>query len=194
VEKALDTAAPLSIADVLRWPGVIEAGEVDLSPVLEAAARTLEDALDELIATRRREGTRLAEIVAERCEALREHVAAVRVRMPLVLEGIRERLRQRLAEVTDELDEGRLEQEMALLVQRLDVDEEMDRLSTHLDEVQRVLGTDEPVGRRLDFLMQELNREVNTLTSKCSDAETARRAVEMKVLVEQMREQVQNIE
>ncbi|MGD2083868.1 MAG: YicC/YloC family endoribonuclease [Chromatiales bacterium] len=194
VEKALDTAAPLSIADVLRWPGVIESGEVDLSPVQEAAARALEDALDQLIATRRREGARLAEAVRERCEALRGHVGEVRQRMPVVLEGIRERLRQRLAEVAEELDEARVEQEMVLLTQRLDVDEEMDRLGTHIDEVQRVLSTDEPVGRRLDFLMQELNREVNTLASKSSDAETARRTVEMKVLVEQMREQIQNIE
>jgi uncharacterized protein (TIGR00255 family) len=194
VEKALDAAAPLSVADALRWPGVVESGEVDLSPVQEAAASLLERALDELIATREREGARLAEVVLERCGAMDGHVEAVRERMPAVLEGIRERLRQRLAEVTEELDEGRLEQEMVLLAQRLDVDEELDRLTTHLEEVRRVLGTDEPVGRRLDFLMQELNREVNTLTSKSTDAETTRRAVDMKVLIEQMREQVQNIE
>jgi uncharacterized protein (TIGR00255 family) len=114
--------------------------------------------------------------------------------MPQVIEGVRERLKSRLSEVVENLDQDRLEQEMALLAQRLDVDEEMDRLTTHLDEVERVLGQDEPVGRRLDFLMQELNREANTLGSKSSDSTTTAISVEMKVLIEQMREQVQNIE
>jgi uncharacterized protein (TIGR00255 family) len=123
-----------------------------------------------------------------------EQVAAVKERMPQVLEGVRGRLKERLEELAQELDQARLEQEMALLAQRLDVDEEMDRLATHLEEVLRVLQRDEPVGRRLDFLMQELNREANTLSSKSNDVEVTRIAVEMKVLIEQMREQVQNIE
>ncbi len=114
--------------------------------------------------------------------------------MPAVIQGMRERLSARLAEVSESLDLERLEQEMALLAQRLDVDEEMDRLNTHLDEVERVLATDEPVGRRLDFLMQELNREANTLGSKSADSETTAISVEMKVLIEQMRGQVQNLE
>jgi uncharacterized protein (TIGR00255 family) len=123
-----------------------------------------------------------------------EQVDRVRGLMPEVLDGVRSRIRERLTEVMDELDETRLEQEMALLAQRLDVDEEMDRLETHLAEVERVLSSDEPVGRRLDFLMQELNREANTLSSKSNDVEVTRAGVEMKVLIEQMREQIQNIE
>ncbi len=125
---------------------------------------------------------------------MRSQVETARERMPFVIEAVRERLRARLAEVAENLDQERLEQEMALLAQRLDVDEEMDRLRTHLDEVSRVLEQDEPVGRRLDFLMQELNREANTLGSKSADSETTAISVEMKVLIEQMREQVQNIE
>jgi uncharacterized protein (TIGR00255 family) len=114
--------------------------------------------------------------------------------MPDVLAGIRTRIAERLAEVREELDQGRLEQEMALLAQRLDVDEEMDRLEVHVAEVRKALGGDGPVGRRLDFLMQELNREANTLSSKSPDAKVTLAAVEMKVLIEQMREQVQNLE
>jgi len=190
----LGEVTPLSVADLLSWPGVVETAEVDLSPVQEAAAQLLAAALDELIATRTREGERLAEITRQRCRTMREHVRAVRALMPQILDAIRDRLRQRLAEVTDQLDAVRLEQEMVLLAQRLDVDEELDRLNTHLDEVERVLGAPEAVGRRLDFLMQELNREANTITSKSNDAQVTRHAVEMKVLIEQMREQIQNIE
>ncbi|MCG8427219.1 MAG: DUF1732 domain-containing protein, partial [Chromatiales bacterium] len=137
---------------------------------------------------------RLKALILQRCELMREQVKQARALMPRVIEGVRERLRTRLAEVQEELDEGRLEQEMALLAQKLDVDEEMDRLWSHLDEVEVVLQRDEPVGRRLDFLMQELNREANTLASKSSDVEATRVGVELKVLIEQMREQVQNIE
>ena len=125
---------------------------------------------------------------------MQAQVERVRDLMPEVLDNVRTRIRERLTEVMAELDEARLEQEMALLSQRLDVDEEMDRLETHLAEVERVLTSDEPVGRRLDFLMQELNREANTLSSKSNDVEVTRTGVEMKVLIEQMREQIQNIE
>jgi uncharacterized protein (TIGR00255 family) len=183
-----------SIMDVLRWPGVMETGEQDFTPVQEAAMVAFDQALDALIETREREGARLAELIAQRVEGLRGQVELARERMPQVIEGVRERLRARLAEVVENLDQDRLEQEMALLAQRLDVDEEMDRLTTHLDEVERVLKQDEPVGRRLDFLMQELNREANTLGSKSADSATTAVSVEMKVLIEQMREQVQNIE
>ncbi|MCP5305568.1 MAG: YicC family protein [Chromatiaceae bacterium] len=183
-----------SIMDVLRWPGVLESAEQDFTPVQEAALALLEQAIDALVECREREGTRLAEMIAQRVEAMRVQVDAAREKMPAVIASVRERLRTRLAEVAENLDKDRLEQEMALLAQRLDVDEEMDRLNTHLDEVTRVLRQDEPVGRRLDFLMQELNREANTLGSKSADSETTAISVEMKVLVEQMREQVQNIE
>ncbi|WP_456445818.1 YicC/YloC family endoribonuclease [Thiolapillus sp.] len=182
------------IMQVLSWPGVTVAKAADLSPVQEQAMALLEKTLDDLLATREREGARLAALIQSRCELLQEQVDRARQRMPVVIESVRERLRSRLAEVCDSLDEQRLEQEMALLAQRLDVDEEMDRLATHLREVKDVLQRDEPVGRRLDFLMQELNREANTLGSKSADSETTAISVEMKVLIEQMREQVQNIE
>jgi uncharacterized protein (TIGR00255 family) len=183
-----------SIMDVLRWPGVMEGAAQDYAPVQEAALAQLDAALDALIDAREREGARLSAHIAERVGAMREQVEVARRRMPRVIEGIRERLRHRLAEVAENLDKDRLEQEMAILAQRLDVDEEMDRLKTHLDEVERVLEHEQPAGRRLDFLMQELNREANTLGSKSADSETTAVSVEMKVLIEQMREQVQNIE
>ncbi len=180
--------------DLLRWPGVLEEQEQDFTPVKQQAMALLENTLDNLIDNRLREGERLAEIVRQRIEGMQTQVDRVRELMPEVLENVRVRIRDRLSEVMEELDETRLEQEMALLAQRLDVDEEMDRLETHLTEVERVLSSDEPVGRRLDFLMQELNREANTLSSKSSDVEVTRAGVEMKVLIEQMREQIQNIE
>jgi uncharacterized protein (TIGR00255 family) len=190
----LHSSHQLSIMDVLRWPGVMETGEQDFTPAQEAALTLLEQTLDALLEAREREGARLSDLIVQRVRGMRAQVETARERMPLVIEAVRERLRARLAEVAENLDQERLEQEMALLAQRLDVDEEMDRLRTHLDEVSRVLEQDEPVGRRLDFLMQELNREANTLGSKSADSETTAISVEMKVLIEQMREQVQNIE
>jgi uncharacterized protein (TIGR00255 family) len=183
-----------SIMDILRWPGVLESGSQDYAPVQQAALAQFDAALDALVESREREGARLAELIGQRVESMRTQVEIARKRMPQVIDGVRERLRHRLAEVVDNLDQDRLEQEMAILAQRLDVDEEMDRLQTHLDEVERVLSHDRRAGRRLDFLMQELNREANTLGSKSADSETTAVSVEMKVLIEQMREQVQNIE
>ncbi len=183
-----------SIMDVLRWPGVMEAAEQDFTPVQEAAMAAFEQGLDGLIETREREGERLASLIAQRVAAMREQVALARERMPQVIAALRERLAARVGELVESPDQDRVEQEVALLAQRLDVDEEMDRLATHLDEVERVLTQSEPVGRRLDFLMQELNREANTLGSKSADSETTAVSVEMKVLIEQIREQVQNIE
>jgi len=190
----LHSSHQLSIMDILRWPGVMETAEQDFSPVQEAALVLLDQTLDSLLEARAREGARLADLIAQRVLGMHKQVETARERMPFVIAAVRERLRARLAEVAENLDHERLEQEMALLAQRLDVDEEMDRLRTHLDEVSRVLDQDEPVGRRLDFLMQELNREANTLGSKSADSETTAISVEMKVLIEQMREQVQNIE
>ena len=190
----LNSQGSMRPLDMLRWPGVLEEEEQDFTPVKQQAMALLETALDSLIDNRLREGERLSEIVSQRCQAMQAQVERVRDLMPEVLDNVRTRIRERLTEVMAELDETRLEQEMALLAQRLDVDEEMDRLETHLAEVERVLTSDEPVGRRLDFLMQELNREANTLSSKSSDVEVTRTGVEMKVLIEQMREQIQNIE
>jgi uncharacterized protein (TIGR00255 family) len=194
VDQLLHESRPLNSMDILRWPGVLEVEKPDLTPLQQRAWELLDEALGSLVESRQREGERLAELITQRCTAMQEQVAAVKERMPQVLEGVRGRLKERLEELAQELDQARLEQEMALLAQRLDVDEEMDRLATHLEEVLRVLQRDEPVGRRLDFLMQELNREANTLSSKSNDVEVTRIAVEMKVLIEQMREQVQNIE
>ncbi len=187
-------AVPPRTIDIMRWPGVLEAEKQDFTPLQKQAQELLAESLDSMVENRRREGARLAELIQQRCASLQQQVAVVRERMPGVLEGIRERLRTKLDELAGDLDDGRLEQEMTILCQRLDVDEEMDRLESHLKEVEQVLERDEPVGRRLDFLMQELNREANTLSSKSNDAETTKIAVEMKVLIEQMREQVQNIE
>ncbi len=194
VGKLTGHYAKLSPLELLRWPGVLEEEPMDLAPVQAKALEQLDATLDALVATRKREGARMAELIVQRCDSMQEHTRQVRERMPVVLEELHARLLTRLQEVLEQVDEGRLEQEIVLLAQRLDVDEEMDRLSTHLDEVKRVLDKGGAVGRRLDFLMQELNRETNTLTSKTSDVEVTRRAVDMKVLIEQMREQIQNIE
>jgi uncharacterized protein (TIGR00255 family) len=194
VASILHVDSYLKPMDLLRWPGVLQEEEQDFTPVKKRVMELLETTLDSLVENRRREGSRLAEMVLQRCHAMQEQVKRVRVLMPEVLQGVRTRIRERLQEVMESLDETRLEQEMALLSQRLDVEEEMDRLEAHLEEVERVLESDEPVGRRLDFLMQELNREANTLSSKSNSVEMTRQAVEMKVLIEQMREQIQNIE
>ena len=180
--------------DLLRWPGVLAEQRPDLGPVQAQALTLLDQTLEVLVATRAREGERLALLIRDRCDRLLECVVSVRERMPQVMDEVRRRILDRLDEVRAELDPNRLEQELALLAQRLDVDEEMDRLKAHVQEVRAVVATDKPVGRRLDFLMQELNREANTLGSKSSDLVVTRLAVDMKVLIEQMREQIQNLE
>jgi len=194
VAARLRNPAPVDPLAVLAWPGV-QAGEVQDAEVLREAILALyREALDILVATREREGARLAEALRERLAAMRPLVARARERMPEVIEAMRRRLRERLAEAVAEPDAERLEQELVYLAQKLDVAEELDRLDHHIDEVERVLGQDQPVGRRLDFLMQELHREANTLGAKAADATLTDLSVELKVLIEQMREQVQNIE
>ena len=194
LEHLMGPGTGLKLVDVLRWPGVIHEPEPDLVAIQQAILDSLDAALAELVATREREGERTAELLRQRCAAIRVQVGLVRGRRPEVLARWRDKLLGRLADIAVDADSGRLEQELALMAQRLDVDEELDRLDTHLDEIGSVLKRKEPVGRRLDFLMQELNREANTLSSKSADAETTRAAVELKVLIEQMREQIQNIE
>ncbi len=186
----------ISPLDVLRWPGVLENPQPELDKMSGFILELLDQALDELLQTRRREGAKLQQALAERCQAMQAIVARVRERLPEVLQGVRQRLRERFDELSVQLDEDRLEQEMVLFAQRLDVEEELKRLEMHLEEVQRILDSsdDKPVGRRLDFLMQELNREANTLCSKSMDTETTRAGIDLKVYIEQMREQVQNIE
>lgn len=190
----LDQPAPIDPIDVLRWPSVLEAPAIDLDELSKEILTQLDAALDQLIESRRREGEKLKQLVLERCDAMREHTVELRRRVPEIIAAMRARHQQRMQELTTGLDEGRIEQECALLIQRLDVAEELDRLGAHLAEVRRVLNQTQPVGRRLDFLMQELNREANTLGSKSSHIDTSSAAVELKVLIEQIREQIQNIE
>jgi uncharacterized protein (TIGR00255 family) len=194
VARALHTPSTVNVFDVLRWPGVLREESVTGEPLLAAAGALFSTTLDELTATRAREGQRLRELLEQRCTALEGLIGAVRARLPEVQARARARLAERLAELTAAVDHERLEQELALLLQRLDVDEELERLTGHVAEVRRVIGAGEPAGRRLDFLMQELNREANTLSSKSQDLDTTRCAVDMKVVIEQMREQVQNAE
>jgi uncharacterized protein (TIGR00255 family) len=189
-----EPAAAVNALDVLRWPGVLREDGGSSEQLLAAAYAVFGATLEELIAARAREGARLRELLEQRCSGVEALVAGVRARLPEVQARMRTRLNERLAELSASVDLERLEQELALLLQRLDVDEELERLAGHIGEVRRVIGASEPAGRRLDFLMQELNREANTLSSKSQDLETTRSAVDMKVLIEQMREQVQNAE
>ncbi|GAA0629753.1 YicC/YloC family endoribonuclease [Halomonas beimenensis] len=187
--------APLPDAlALLDHPGVLEAPAPDLETVKAEARALFQEALDDLVAGRAREGDKLAALIRERLDGVRDQVAEVRRLLPEILERQRHQLLERLAEMRTELDPQRLEAELVLLAQKADVAEELDRLETHVDEVERQLTQRGPIGRRLDFLMQELNREANTLSSKSVVAESTRCAVELKVLIEQMREQIQNIE
>jgi uncharacterized protein (TIGR00255 family) len=190
-------AVPGSTVDaveVLRWPGVIEAANPDSEALLGAGRTLIQQTLEELGAMRLREGKRLAELIEQRCAGLASQVTQVRARLPEIQSRIRTRLHERVAELLATVDRDRVEQEIVLQLQRLDVAEELDRLTGHIEETRRVMAASEGAGRRLDFLMQELNREANTLASKSQDLDTTRITVDMKVLIEQMREQVQNIE
>ena len=194
VETELPGIGPIRMIDVLKWPGVLKTPEVDAEQLTSTAMTLLDTALKELMDTREREGEKLKQLLLERCTAMSSEVAKVQERIPVAIEAMRQRLKEKLAEWKVELDEARLEQEVVFLCNKSDVAEEMDRLQAHIEEVKRVLEDKKPVGRRLDFLMQELNREANTLASKSPDTEMTRASVELKVLIEQMREQVQNIE
>lgn len=184
----------VQFTELLRYPGVLQQAAVDPEAQQAALLDVLDRALDALTATREREGDKLAQILRERLDAIERIVAQVREWMPRIQSALRTRLEGKLADIKQSADSGRLEQELVLQITRSDVDEELDRLATHIGETRRVLKLKEPVGRRLDFLMQEFNREANTLGSKSVDARSTNAAVELKVLIEQMREQVQNIE
>jgi uncharacterized protein (TIGR00255 family) len=194
IDALLHDPSRVSAVDVLRWPGVVRTQSPDIDTLGKDVLDLLDEALEELVATREREGGHIAELLAQRCEDIQTITDAVRKRLPEVLTACRQRLRERLAEFAEQLNEDRLEQEMALVAQKTDVAEELDRLDAHVKEVRRVLDKVQPAGRRLDFLMQELNREANTLGSKSIDTETTRASVDLKVLIEQMREQIQNVE
>jgi uncharacterized protein (TIGR00255 family) len=187
-------AGRIDVMEILRWPGVVRDQTRDMAPLLAAAHTLLAEALAELARSRDSEGGRLREALEQRCAGLADFAGRVSERLPEVRARMRAKLLDRIAQLVSEVDQGRLEQELAILAQRLDVDEEIDRLRGHVEEVRKACAGHEPAGRRLDFLMQELNREANTLSSKSQDIETTRAAVDMKVLIEQMREQVQNIE
>ena len=179
---------------MLAWPGVLVADSADPQALNAAALKLFDQALSELKAGRAREGAELAKLLNERLDSILEEVAALRELVPQMLAGQRQKIETRFAEMQAELDPQRLEQELVLLAQKSDVAEELDRLSTHVSEARRVLKAGGAAGRRLDFLMQELNREANTLGSKAFDPRSTQAAVNLKVLIEQMREQVQNIE
>jgi len=187
-------AAPLSALEILKWPGVMQKQELDREAMQAAVLSVFEEALIGLIEHRSREGAELENLIMQRLDAVSSQVVKVRARMPEILAAQREKLQTKLAALQIDLDPERLEQEIVLLAQKADVDEELDRLDTHVIEVKRSLKQTDSLGRRLDFLMQELNREANTLSSKSIVSDTTQAAVELKVLIEQMREQVQNIE
>jgi uncharacterized protein (TIGR00255 family) len=195
VAPRLGATAPVSAVDLLRWPGVLKEPERDVTPLHAAAHATLKEALDALTTSRESEGERIAAMLESRCRQIEEQVSFVRRRLPEVHARIRAKLEERLAQFAAvEANRERVEQELALALTKMDVDEELDRLTSHVAEARKSLKGSEPAGRRLDFLMQEFNREANTLSSKSQDAETTRAAVDVKVLIEQMREQVQNVE
>ncbi|MCI0668351.1 MAG: YicC family protein [Methylococcaceae bacterium] len=194
IESEIHDASPCSALEIMQWPGIIVERKVDPDALKDAIENLLRIAVSRIIECREREGARLADVIADRCQRFKEQVRSVRLRLPAIAEKLRLRLHSKLEEISAEVDPLRFEQEIVFLLQKMDVDEELERLTTHIVEVERVLENEDIAGRRLDFLLQELNREANTLGSKSLDRETTQACVEMKVLIEQMREQVQNIE
>jgi uncharacterized protein (TIGR00255 family) len=194
LSAGLPATGPLNPIEILRWPGVIQESEIDTGPLFAEAGTLLDKALAAIAEMRANEGERIAVMIESRCVDIAALSASVRARMPEVLSAARAKQRERIERIDVAADPARLEVELALIAQKLDVDEELDRLDSHIVEIRQVVASDEPVGRKLDFLMQELNREANTLGSKSGDKETTSAAVDLKVLVEQMREQIQNVE
>ena len=190
----LKNAAAINPLELLRWPGVLDKDAPDPEAMSAPLLKLVDQTLIAVVETREREGEKTKKMIFDRCIAAMEIVARVREQMPTILDGIREKLTLRINELNTELNNDRLEQELLLLTQKMDVAEEMDRLDAHIDEVQRVLEQPDAVGRRLDFLMQEMNRESNTLGSKSAHLDTTNSSVDLKVLIEQMREQIQNLE
>lgn len=194
IENKMDQAQALSALDILRWPGVQSEVRENLEPVHEAAIALLNKTLEQLVESREREGGDILEMLESRCKLIQEQMSIAKTRLPEVQAQLREKLEKKITDLLEEPEQARLEQELVYFLQKMDVEEEFDRLESHVKEVRRVLNQAEPVGRRLDFLMQELNREANTLGSKSADIQTTNVSVELKVLIEQMREQIQNIE
>ena len=190
----IEGSAPIDPLDVLRWPGVIDKNSPDLERLSNPVISLLDKALENILHNRHREGDQIEQMITKRCDLSLHQLRQIRDKVPEIIAIMRERHLARVQELGIELDNGRLEQEIALLSQKLDVAEELDRMETHINEVKRILTGTEPIGRRLDFLMQEMNREANTLGSKSAHIDTSNASIELKVLIEQMREQIQNIE
>ncbi|MGW8127636.1 MAG: YicC/YloC family endoribonuclease [Stenotrophomonas sp.] len=184
----------IGFTELLAYPGVLRGEAVDVAALHAEALALLDETLDGFVAAREREGAKLTAAISERVDAIERIAGEVRELIPAIREGQRAKLAARLADLPHPVDPGRAEQELVMWLQKLDVDEELDRLGSHIGEIRRVLRQREPVGRRLDFLLQEFNREANTLGSKSVDSRTSNAAVELKVLIDQIREQVQNLE
>ncbi len=194
IRSVLPLAAPLAVADILRWPGIFGDDSIDVESAVPACLALAAEALDDFAASRAREGEKLATLIRERASCMRDLARRVEPRIPAAQAAFNERLRQRLLDAAQVVDDERIRQEVAVFAARIDIAEELARLVTHLDEVERVLDAGGASGKRLDFLMQELNREANTLGSKSLVSEISQTAIDLKLLIEQMREQVQNID
>jgi len=194
IQSSISNPATLNAMDVLRWPGVINRDTIDAESISDPLLKQLDMTLERVVETRVSEGNKLQAMILERCDTIASLLHAFSEKLPEIQQMLRDRLTEKSQELSIELDKDRLEQEILLLVQKSDVAEELDRLDAHLGEVRQVLQKNEPVGRRLDFLMQELNREANTLGSKAANLDYTNTSVDLKVLIEQMREQIQNIE
>ncbi len=190
----MPAAKSLATVDVLKWPGVVETAELNLDAIRKAALDLAKKTLTDYKEARQREGDKIVSMIETRCDQIQTYVESLRELRPQALKAAQNKIRERLAELESSVDPQRIEQELVFLAQKMDVEEELDRLEAHVTEVRDVLKRNEPVGRRLDFLMQELNREANTLGSKSNDTETTKISVDIKVLIEQIREQVQNVE
>lgn len=194
VKQHFPDSQPLTVADILRWPNVMLGEQLDQTALTEAVRAILDGALEQMTQSRQREGEKLKAIIEERLVEIEQHVAAVKPLLPAQVKVYQDKLTAKLQEAMGSFDEERLRQEVTLFAQRIDVDEELGRLTAHVSEVRRILKAGGAAGKRLDFLMQELNREANTLGSKSFSTEVSRVAMALKVLIEQMREQIQNIE
>ena len=190
----IDNPAAISPLDIMRWPGVLKEQDIESEHLQTAAIETFKATVIQLLEGRQREGDKLADMIEQRLVGIQEQLTIVRENLPDILAHQRARLEEKMVDMKSQLDEGRLEQEMVIIANRTDVDEELDRLDVHIAEIRRVLESSDSIGRRLDFLMQELNREANTLGSKSIAGVTTQASVELKVLIEQMREQIQNLE
>lgn len=188
------TAQSLSVAEILKWPGILGNNDVSIDDLNDLSMELMQIALEDLKIARMREGEKLKIMLLERIQQIRQHLIIVQPRIPALIANFEEKLRTRLKEIIENLEDERIRQEIAVFVGKIDIDEELSRLQAHLDEVEHILGQGGAVGKRLDFMMQELNREANTLGAKSIDLEISKIAMELKVIIEQMREQVQNIE